>query len=298
MKRLNNAAQLLATLFLVVSSMPAWAGADAEVVLGTGPDDYRSREAAAWIDLFSLPLSLDARHFVARNSGGHLAEENRLGLSWGVNDWLLASYHKKKTRGEVFDIRTEEYAADLTVSRLWQGKLETTLSFLYGSSTFEPNARPVVAAFIAPLLPKAEKYSYGLDQALSDQWSLSIAYEEYRYSKDPVTLAQFLLRRLKRPNNGTFELISFPDHMVSLGLRWQPAEAWSFGFSGARTMTVVNQTLDSLRLEGSYRFNKTFQMGAALTRSTSSELKRNDGTTLVEGAGGNYFELSGRLSFD
>lgn len=283
---------------LALGSAPAWAGADAELVVGSGPDGYHSREVSAWVDLFDLPLSVDARHFLARNPDGLLVEEHRAGLAWGPTDWLLASFHKKKARGESFDIRTDEYAADLTVSRLWSGTLDTRLSLLFAKSEYEPNARPAVVAIISPLLPEAEKYSFGVEQALTKQWSVSLGYDDFRYSKDPVALARFLLRRLRRPNTGVFELTSFPDHGVSFGVRWQPGDAWTFNYSMARTTTVVEQKLDALRLDGSYRFNKSFQLGASVMRSTSSELKRPNGTTLVESSGGNYFEVSARVSFD
>lgn len=285
-------------LFILVAEL-AWAGADVELRLGSGPDGYRSREVSAWADIFDWPLIFDARYFLARNPEGRLLEEMSWGLSWQTTEWLLTNVKRKSTRGEAFDIKTNEIGAEFVLSQLWQGERKTRFGVAYAESDYESNAvHPVVFAFVSRLLPKARKFSYSIEQEILPQWSISLGYDDYRYSKDPADVARFLARRLRRPNSSVFELTSFPDHSTSLDVYWSSSEIWSLKLSKARTVTAVQQNLDTLGLEGSYRFNKTFQMGASVTRSTSDTLRRRNGAIIVEGSAGNYFEISGRLSFD
>jgi len=288
----------VAALFLLIVES-AWAGADAELRLGSGPDGYRSHEVSGWVDVFHWPLVFDARHFLAHSSEGRLIEELGWGLSWQPAGWLLTNYKQKKTRGEDLGIKTNEVGAEFIISSLWQAERETRFGLAYSKSAYSSNAaRPVVAALISRILPEAEKYSYSIEQEILPEFSVSLGYDEYRYSKDPLSVARFLLRRLRRPNSSVFELTSFADHSANLELSWRPSEIWSLKFSKARTVTVAQQRLDSLGLETSYRFNKAFQMGASVTHSTSTDVKRPNGTILVEGAASNYFEIFGRLSFD
>lgn len=272
---------------------------DAELILGSGPDDYRSREVRASADFLEWPVMFDIRQFVAHTSAGQIMNEVAWGLAWTPVEAFAASYHHKNAHGDLMNVYSNEYGLSYDLASLWNGPLQTRLDLGLSHSSYNPNAvTPAAEAAIKALLPKASHYSFEIKQDLTDSLGISLGIDDYRYSKDPVEVARTMLRRVKRPNNGIFEIIGFPDHATSFGVHWTPTEAFSLDFSRHRSITVLDQIQNTSRLGAAWHFNKHYQMGAAVSRSTSSELRRNNGAQISEASGANYLEVSARLLFD
>jgi hypothetical protein len=284
---------------LVFFSGLAYAELSTEARLGTGPERYRSYQLGASADLPMLPINLDVKRFVAYSQGTQIADEKSAGLNWTPTDWLLASAHHRDTEGDILNTRGEDYALSVNIAPLWKGSLGTHVDLGYGTLDYRAaTGRPLVRRALNRRLPQLDRESVGIAQDLGETWGVSFNVERYRYDKDPVDVARSILRRVRRPNNTVFELVSFPDRSAGLGLHWQPDERWSVDLSRQRTITVLDQKQESTRLDLNYRPIKRFEIGASATHSRSTALLRPNGATAVEASSGNYYELGGRLFFD
>lgn len=263
---------------------------------GVGPDKYDFYELKASVDLGKLPLNLDVRNYSGRSDNAEIINEVEWGMTWFATDWLSADFHRQTAQAPSMDVESNKFGLSVNAAPLWSGKLDTLFDLGYSRINYDPSARPAAKAVLSDLLPEVDRYSIRLTQGLTDSLTVSAAYDDYRYSRDPVAVAALLLRRLRQPNNGIFQIIAFPDRSNSFSVAWKPIADVSMELSNDRTYTVIDQKLNSTRLDLSYRFGKTFKVGAAATHSASGEIKRR-GSVVQEATAGNYYEISASLNF-
>lgn len=286
----------LPTISIIAFSLPVAAQNAVEAIYGLGPDNYDSYVLKASVDIGKLPLNFDVRNFVARTDKTEIVNEVEWGVTWLPTDWLTADFHRQTAQAPALDVEANRFGLSMNMAALWNSKLDTMLDLGYARITYDPSAGPNAKAALDSLLPESNNYTIGLMQDLTENLSFSASFDDYHYSKDPVALATLLMRRSRRPNTGIFQIIAFPDRGNSLELTWKPVSELKIQLSNNRTYTVIDQKLNSIRLDMSYRIGKDFTLGAAATRAKSEEIKRRS-TIIQEETAGNYFEINAKLRF-
>jgi hypothetical protein len=290
--------------FISAVILPAmFSAAHSEVNTGfaysSGPDGYRSRELSVSTDLPRLPVVFEAKEFVAHGASGQIMNEQTFGLIWNVSDRFSVGYRHQNGHGDLMNVLSQELSTSFDFASLISQKNPTRFDIHYTETTYDPNASdPVAKAAIKAMLPEVKQYTLGIHQGMGDNWDFSLSYDDYQYSKDPVDVARQMLRRVKRPNNGIFEIIGFPDRSTSAGVTWKPIAPLSLDLSFRSTTSVLNQSQDNVRLGMNYQFNRNYQLGTSISRATTSEIRSNAGALIAESSGANYFEISASLNFD
>ena len=122
--------------------------------------------------------------------------------------------------------------------------------------------------------------------------SVGASHDEYQYDTDPRDLVRFLLRRFKRPVNAVFSLISFPERTDTVSLWWTPHERLTADLSYSRTLTVIDQELQSSSVSINYDVTDLISLGAGASYSQSDEVRRQNGNVLVDESDGMYYEFT------
>lgn len=275
--------------------------ASAEVGTGLtttfGPEKYHAYDLMAYADLPGLPLGFEARGFVAKSDSTEVLNAVEWRLNWTPTSWFQASYAQKTAQAEIFDLRTKGLSLSGNLAALWDSPSATLLTVGYTDVNYEINGPRIVRNALDPLLPGMHQYTLGLAQDIGEAFTIGLTYDDFRYSEDPTILARQLLRRLRRPNNGIFELLSFPDRTTTIDLTWRTTQRLTLDGSVYQTHTVTDQKLEGARLGASYRLGELHRIGVAVSRASSEAVTRN-GVRLVDGTGANYLEVSARIAFD
>lgn len=295
-RHLSDSVQRLLLLGLLLWQSLANAENRASTTYGIGPNKYDFYELKASADLGKLPLSIDLRNFSGRSEDEEIINEVEWGLTWLPTDWITLDFHRQTAQAPSMDVEANKYRLSLNLAALWEGELDTLLDFGYSRISYDPSARPAAKAALTALLPETDRYSIGVTKDLTKSLSIAASYDDYRHSRDPVDVAVQLLRRLRRPNTGIFQIIAFPDRANSFSAAWKPLDPLKLELSNDRTYTVIDQKLNSTRLDLSYKLGKTLTLGAAATRSKSGEIKRR-GNVVQEETAGNYYEINADFSF-
>lgn len=280
-----------------ICTLPAFADVGGEIVYTNGPDRYHAYEVRADADIPTLPLNVELSNFVARQDHAEIANALEFGLNWKATRWLDLGARHKRVDAEVFDLDGRNASAGIKLNPLWSSDLETRLMLGYGDMNYDPNARPAVKAALKRILPKLKQSTLGLAQDITPNLNVSISFDDYRYTKDPVNVARMIIRRIKRPNNGVFELIGFPDRTVSIAANWMTGERFTIDGSYARTMTVLDQRQENIRLGLTYQATPNLVLGCAVQHSITGQLKRPNGDPFIESNKTNYIELSAGISY-
>ncbi len=279
------------------SALPALAEVGADIVYTSGPDKYHAYEVRADADIPNLPLNVELSNFVARQDHTEVANELAFGINWKVNRWLDLGVKKRRVDTEVFDMNGRNANVGVKLNPLWNSDLETRFTLGYGDLEYDPNARPLVKAALKRIMPEMRQHTLGLSQDITPELNVSISFDEYRYTKDPVQVARAIIRRVKRPNSGVFELIGFPDRSASIATNWMASEKIAFDLSYAQTMTVLDQRQGSLRFGMSYQATPNVLLGCAVQQASSGRLKRPNGEVFVESSKTNYLEVSAGFTY-
>lgn len=293
MNTIKHTLLALATL----AALPATAEVGANIVYTSGPDKYHAYEVSAEADIPTLPLSIELSNFVARQEHSEVANELAFGINWKVTRWLDLGIRNKQIDTEVFDMSGRNANAGIKLNRLWDSDLETRLTLGYGELEYDPNARPIVKAALKRILPEMRQHTLGLSQDITPDLNVSISFDEYRYTKDPVQVARFILRRAKRPNSGVFELIGFPDRSASIAGSWMASDRLAFDLSYAQTMTVLDQRQGSLRFGATYQATPNLLLGCAVQQASMGRLKRPNGDDFIAPSKSNYLEVSAGITY-
>jgi hypothetical protein len=284
---------------LAVFPLAVSAGGDIEAIYGTGPDNYRSYELNGSVDLPVIPVTLDGSQFIARSDGSETMNQITAGATWNATDWLSASYRRSVAKSDVFDVFGDEYGLGFNVDALWNGKLQTRIDLGYAGYGYEAAAgNPAARAALNPRLPEQHKRSVALTQDLTESLRLSLGYDQYVYTKDPIAIARAILRRVRQPNSGVFELIGFPERGTTTGLSLSATEALDLDLSYARTYTVISQRQENTRLGVTWEPAKHYRVGAVASRSRSGVIRSPAGAVVQPESASTNYEMSLRISFD
>jgi hypothetical protein len=286
----------IAALFFV---LPSAASADAYTSLtsGFGPDEYRSYAFRANVDVFKLPLILDLDHFLARAADVDDTTQSGLGLTWNATELLSANYRRSVTGDGTYDVTGNEGGLTFGLDTLWQGELRTTLDLGYGAFEYEPTAI-TNTRFASRLTLQQKRKSFGFSQDITPSFTVFGSHDQYEYDENPkaLALAAILFRRALNNANVAFTLLSFPDKTNTLGMSWKVREQVTLDLSTGKTTTILEQLQRNTRLGADFQINDKLNLGAAITRSSASEIVAG-GITLQEATRDTYTEVTAGWAF-
>lgn len=287
----------LIACYLALSTTLADAAGTVALSQGFGPDQYRTTDLSGGIDLFELPLQLNAEHYVARIDGHEEVNQTTAGVLWSPHALVSAEISRTHLKETLFNLNGTLYGLHLNTERLWQGKQVMRVNLEYGDYEYDIHARPSVQAALSRFIPEQKRYSLGLEQELGMLLSVYARHDEYEYTEDPLTLARLLLRRARNPASPVFVLISFPERTDTLGFSWAATEKLEMDISHMKTSTVVDQVLESTQIATSYSFTDRFSLSANIARTRTGAINTARRGTVIDSEKGTYLELSAAFRF-
>lgn len=271
----------------------AVANGDASLTYGTDRNGYVSYAFKGDVDILTkVALNLD--HLYAETSGVVNTQQTGLGLTGYANDWLTGHYRYSETNDTVYLVKGNEVDMSFALDEFWQGELNTSLNFAYGSFDYG-NVNPPPSG--GQTLNQARR-SVGLSQDISSSVNVYGSHDQYVYNRNLTTLIVFmLLRRTQNSVLAAFSFLSFPDTTNSLGLNWQASDNFSLDLSASKTITVFDQNQMNTRLGVDYQLSGTWNIGAAFTRNINNEILGKNGGVLQPASNTTFTEITASFAF-
>lgn len=287
----------MAFLMLVLAMEAAHANSNVALTYSSGADDYDAYGVNANIDIFTLPLQANVDYFTSSLNNANTTKETGIGLTWRPVTWASSNYRHSKINDDTFDVQGDEIGAGMNFNHFWKSDLITRLDIGFGAFDYTANARPVVQAVISNLVPDQRRYHVGISQDITQDVTIYGSHETYQYSKDPVFLARFLIRRTGFVSQGPSALLSFPDKNNTIGMEWRSTEKATFNLSYSRTDTVINQKQESGKLGVNYQINAPLSANFSVSRARSDAVRNLAGVIVLPSSMGTTVELSMGYAF-
>lgn len=272
---------------LLAVSTPVQAENYLSATLGSGAGDYRSAQALADLELGSPDWLLDLDYYRAA-SNGTVSTASGAGLSWFASRFFNGRYRYGRTDDGTLAATSHEFGAGFALQELWQGELRTLLDLGYAAT--RQTAQGGARRNNVYTLPEQQRASFKLTQNLSPSIRLFVGHDQYRYARDPSTLAQLIVRRTRMLNTA-LTVLNFPDRSNNLGLRWQ-GTAWHSEISMARTDTYLRQQFNDARLKIGRTLGQDWEIDATLTQSRASEVRTGTGALVQAASRDHYLEIT------
>lgn len=260
--------------FLLALPGSVLAEGKAALTYGYDQNEYRSFAFKGDIDL-SQDFMLNLDHLHAESTGIVSMRQSGIGLTAYATDWLSGHYRYSETNDTVFLVRGNEGDVTLSLNSLWHSELKTRLTGGYAGFIYS-NLNPPANSGGRSL--SQTRSSYSLSQDLTASFSAYASFDQYAYEVDLVDLIVLLIRRSRIAAISANSFLSFPDITRTLGFTLKATDKLTLDLSTSKTTTVLQQNLVNNRLGVDYQFTDALNIGVAVTRSTTSDLLRNNGT--------------------
>lgn len=293
-----NRARLCAMLILLATPIAGQAH-EIDLTWTTGKGRFESRAVQAEFGLGKLPLRLTAEYLDVTDEGSSVRQTGG-SLAWRVAEPLELRLGLTRLDDNVFVMEGGDIGATVHLDKFWHGSQATFLKLAYATMDYTPDtARSLPPAFLSRL-PEQRRYSAGLEQGLGKDLSISLAYDKYDYTQDPVDLATAValafLRRGGRPPGAAFVLTSFPDHATAVALQWQVTDKLVLDLAYDQSETVIGQRQKSSSV-GVSREIGAFTLGLTITHSSSTAVSTARGIPLAPAGSDTYLALRAGIQF-
>lgn len=157
--------------------------------------------------------------------------------SWKVSPFWSVTPRVSTANDALSNVTGRGVALNWRLHRLWGGKRATRLE--WGRDVYDYGLH---SGALAGRLPQQTQTHLELQQDLTDAVLVSVGWDFYTYSSDPVDLARALLKRQARRAVGAVSRLGdLLDRSQSLGLNVALGSSWSVDLSTLRSSTVVGQ---------------------------------------------------------
>ncbi len=265
---------------------------DLSAAVGRAGDGYSSTALNAGFELGKLPLRIDAGYFDGGAGDSNVSQANA-SLTWKVTDQFSATAGYQRVDDDIFRMTGAELSTTVSLESLWNGTRSTQLTAGYGELKYTPDTDARIAPALLARIPRQSRYSIGLSQGLTEKVSLSLGYEDYGYSKNPVELAASIAIRARRfglPVNAAYTVSSFADQSANLGLNWAVRDTVSINVGYSSFKTVLDQRSASTTLGLTWSFER-FWLNPSVSHNSSERLAGLRGVTIIPSDSGNSVEL-------
>lgn len=270
---------------------------DVGISQGVGPNGFHSTGLDIGQAWHEDAFRADASYYRGTTDGA--GPEQFIGsLSWQATAHLAATGTYKRVRDEFTTNSGGDLGLALSIDGGAFAAHPATATVTYGRLEYDPHGSNVAPAVLA-LKPTQSHWQVSWWQAFSARWAGNIGYDDYDYSKSPLTLARaiaILALRRNTPITGAYVAIGFPDSVGTAGLSFYPSDRYMLLLNHSDVKSVAGQSSSSTSLGLTRTFGR-FTLGGTVSQNHNSSLATAAGVQILPASDGTYFDLRLGASF-
>lgn len=160
---------------------------------------------------------------------------------------------------------------DFTISELWQGELDTTISISGEGLVY---SIPILGKFgqNRAVTTLQRSFSLSISQDITSTVSVDLSASTYTYGLSRQNLSRFVNGRIMNLPGVVGIISGFPESYASLGASWQFSDAFTVGASASRSVgSVDDATTRGLGISLDWKAEKNWGAGIEFLSSQSDD---------------------------